>query len=50
MQDLVGLYLKQFCQDYLSTPEDRRRLWETLLNAGLIAAVIIAAALALWML
>ena len=44
---LLGLYLKEFNREYLSTPADRRRLREDLVGFAATLALIIATAFVL---
>jgi len=46
--DQAGLYLKKLVEEYLSTPEDRRQVWETLVGFMATGALIVAAAAVLW--
>lgn len=46
--DQIGRYCQKFAEEYLSTPEDRRQLWETLVTGVLTVALIIAAGVVLW--
>lgn len=46
--DLLGLYLKEYNREYLSTPEDRRLFWETVLNFMATATLTVASAVILW--
>jgi hypothetical protein len=39
---LLGLYLEEFNREYLSTPQDRRRLGEALVGFAATVALIIA--------
>jgi len=45
---LLALYLKELNQDYLSTLEDRRRLWRELANFVATAVLFVVAALIMW--
>jgi len=47
---LLGLYLQEFNQEYLNTPEDRRQFAKTILCFLLTGALIIATDVVLWML
>jgi hypothetical protein len=47
---LLELYLKEFNQDYLSNPGDRREFWVNLANFMATAALFVVAALIMWVL
>ena len=47
--DLVAEYLRDFNREFLSTPEDRRRFGETLVNGILTVALIIVAGVVLFL-
>jgi hypothetical protein len=47
--NLIVEHLREFNREYLSTPADRRRFRETLLNGVLSVALIIATGVVLWL-
>jgi len=46
-RDLLSLYLEEFNREFLSTPEDRSRLGETLVNGVLTVATVVVAGVVL---
>jgi hypothetical protein len=46
--NLLGLYLREFNREYLSTPADRRQVWENVLNFLLTVTLIVNIAVILW--
>jgi hypothetical protein len=48
--DVILEHLREFNREYLSTPDDRRRFGETLVNGALTVAVIIVTAVVLLLL
>jgi hypothetical protein len=47
---LLALYLREFNQDYLSIPADRREFWVNLVNFMATAALFVVAAVIMWVL